>query len=97
MNLYIPTVSSVLLRCRSSNRCGGFNPVIYYSERNALISSMLISGITGTLIFTPLTLLLNYRIKRLPTIYTKQEFAEIKDLIKFQRTSKKPVLPLKLY
>jgi len=97
LNVYMPIAFPTNLRCTGSNRCGGVDPSIYNSERNALISSMIIFGITGSLIFTPLTLFLNYRIKLLQTTNIKQEFVENKDLIKYQKTSKKPVLPLKFY
>ena len=93
LNVYLlPSISPIPLRCGGLLRCGGFIPSNFDIERNALISSMLISGITGSLIFTPLTLFFNYRLKRLQTTYIKQEFVEKKDLIKFQRTSNKTVL-----
>ena len=55
-------------------------------QLSSLLSSMIISGIIGIVIFTPLTLLLGRRLKSLQTSFIIKEYRLNNDFNKSQRT-----------
>ena len=55
---------------------------------NNLFLSMIISGIIGTIIFTPSTFLIGRRLKIIESTIFKKKYAHNEDLFKFQRILK---------